>query len=94
MTELDNFSNPEKVYKLARKYLGKDIEIKPSTHKDKKYMLLNPETNKWVHFGQMGYEDYTKHGNEKRQNQFHLRNKAWATAPKFSPAWLSYHLLW
>ena len=24
-------------------------------------MLFNPTTSKWIHFGQMGYEDYTKH---------------------------------
>jgi hypothetical protein len=28
-------------------------------------MILNPNTNKWVHFGQLGYQDFTKHNDPK-----------------------------
>lgn len=94
MSDLYTFSDPKQVLKLAKKYIGKDVVLKPSTRKDKKYMVINPETNKWVHFGQMGYEDFTKHKDQARRHRFQLRNKAWADAPKYTPAWLSYYLLW
>ena len=48
---LENYSNPEIVYRNARIVYGPNVQIKPSTHAGKKYMLLNPETNKWFHFG-------------------------------------------
>jgi hypothetical protein len=85
------YSNPAKVRRIAHKY-GVDVEI--STRKDKKYMLLNPRTNKWVHFGQMGYEDYTKHLDKNRRKLFLIRNAAWEHADKYSPAWASWHILW
>ena len=47
-----------------------------------------------VHFGQMGYEDYTIHKDEKRRELFKKRNHKWETAEKYSPAWLSYYLTW
>ena len=56
-----NFSDPIKVQSNANKYFGKHIKIFESNRKDKKYMVLNPKTNKFVHFGAMGYEDFTKH---------------------------------
>jgi hypothetical protein len=49
---------------------------------------------KTIHFGMMGYEDWTKHHDKKRRASFQTRNKKWATAPRFSARWLSYHLLW
>lgn len=91
---LTDYSTPEIVYKKARHIFGSDVEIKPSTRKDKKYMLLNPETNKWVHFGQYGMEDYTKHKNNDRMMKFRTRNNRWANANEYSPAFLSYWLLW
>lgn len=63
-----------------------------STRKAKKYMIHDGQ--KWVHFGQKGYEDFTAHGDEKRRENFRRRNKRWATARVYSPAWLSYYLLW
>jgi len=62
-----------------------------SSRKDKKYMVFNG--TKMIHFGQFGYEDYTKHGDEKRRDNFRKRNMKWAHARKYSPAWLSYWLL-
>jgi hypothetical protein len=67
---------------------------KLSTRDDKKYMLYNPEKEKWVHFGQMGYQDYTQHLDKKRRALFMLRNLKWADKNKYSPAYLSYYLLW
>lgn len=92
--ELLNYSNPETVLKLAQKYYGDDVYITVSTRKDKKYMLLNPNTNKFIHFGLLPYEDYTYHKNLLRRNNFKNRNKKWANAEKYSPAYASYYLLW
>jgi len=50
--------------------------------------------HKIIHFGQMGYEDYTKHKDENRRNNFRIRNRRWAHQPKYTAGWLSYNLLW
>lgn len=89
--EILKYSNPSIVQQQANKYLGEKIYI--STRKDKKYMVKNPE-GKWIHFGQFGYEDYTKHKDENRRDNFRRRNAKWSKAEKYSPSWLSYWLLW
>ena len=91
--EMEKYSNPDIVREMADKYLGPDVPIHYSTRKDKKYMVQNPE-GKWIHFGQMGYEDFTRHRNLRRRDAFRTRNKKWATSQKWTPAWLSYWLLW
>ncbi len=92
--ELKDFSDPVKVYNKAKEMYGDDIDFDVSNRKNKKYKILNPETNNWVHFGQMNYEDYTKHKDKKRRDNFKRRNHKWANADRYSPAYLSYHLLW
>ena len=57
-------------------------------------MVINPKTSKPVHFGQMSYEDYTKHKDDTRRKKFRDRNHKWANAEKYTPAFLSYYLLW
>ena len=94
MKNLNLYSDPKTVYKLAHYIYGPDVEIKESTRKDKKYMMKNPFTNRWVHFGQYGYEDYTRHKNLSRRLAFRTRNRSWANENPFSPAFLSYYLLW
>ena len=89
---INKYSNPSIVMKKAKELNLNPIQL--SSRKDKKYMVLDPNTNKMVHFGQMGYEDYTKHHDEKRRELFRKRNHKWATAEKYSSAWLSYYLLW
>ncbi len=91
---LEDFSNPDIVYGRAKKVYGEDVDIKPSTRNGKKYMLYNPNTNKWVHFGAYGYDDYTKHKNKIRRDKFLIRNHKWATSDKYYPAFMSYYLLW
>ena len=44
------------VLKNAKSYLGNDVIILPSTRKNKKFMIMNPD-NKYVHFGDKRYED-------------------------------------
>ncbi len=90
LTQLKEYSNPEFVsWKAQQMGLNPDHE---SSRKDKKYMVFNG--TKMIHFGQFGYEDYTKHGDEKRRDNFRKRNMKWAYARKYSPAWLSFYLLW
>ena len=91
------YSDPTKVFKKAKEYLGKNVEIKLSTKEHKKYMVLNPETDKWIHFGQMGYEDYTKHKDLERRKSYLARASnmkgEWRNNP-YSPNNLSIHILW
>lgn len=91
---IEDYTNPIKVFQNAKRILGNDVNIKLSTRKDKKYMVLNPNTNKWIHFGQMGYQDYTKHQDNKRRQLFRLRNQKWAEQDLYSAGFLSYYLLW
>jgi hypothetical protein len=92
-TDILNYSNPSTVQKLARQYLGNDARVYLSTRAGKKYQIKDPNGN-WVHFGAWGYEDFTKHKDETRRKQFQQRNAMWKAADKWSPAFLSYHLLW
>jgi len=59
---LRQFSNPEEVKKKAQKY-GLN-PIYESTRKNKKYMVWNGD--KFIHFGAMGYSDFTKHHDQTR----------------------------
>ena len=90
------YSNPTEVYRKASKYLGKTAKIRLSTKKEKKYMVVTPD-GKTVHFGQMGYEDYTKHKNKTRRKNYLKRSRRirgnWKKN-KYSPNNLSIHLLW
>ncbi len=70
---LRQFSNPEEVKKKARYYNLNPIYA--STRKNKKYMVF--DGNKWIHFGAMGYSDFTKNHDTTRRNAFRSRNRAW-----------------
>ena len=94
--EIFKWSNPAEVLKKAEKYLGKGVVLAISTRKDKKYMVQKPD-GKWVHFGQMGYEDYTKHKNKQQRMNYlnratNIRGK-WKDE-KYSPNNLSINILW
>jgi len=91
--ELSKYSNHAKVLKKAIYLFGNDVKLRISTRKNKKYMIENSD-GKWIHFGQMGYEDYTLHKDKERRKAFKNRNKAWQNAPIYSPRFLSYFILW
>ena len=97
MDSINKYSNPKIVYKNAKKYLGKDVNIKLSDKPAKKYMILNPNTNKFVYFGQMGYEDFTKHKDEKRRENYLKRTAnirgQWQDNP-YSANMISRKILW
>ncbi len=44
-------------------------------------MILDPETNKYIHFGEWSFEDYTKHKDKKRRDEFLKRNHKWKNYP-------------
>ena len=91
------YSNPRVVYSKAEKYLGDKVQIKVSTKKDKKFMVFNPNTENWVHFGQQGYEDFTKHQDPIRQQNYLKRTaniKGDWRNDKYSPNNLSRNILW
>lgn len=91
--DFKKWSDPKEAQKQAHKFLGKDAKLYYSTRKNKKYMIQDP-SGKWVHFGFFGAEDFTKHKDETRRKLFRIRNAKWKNADKWTPAWLSYHILW
>ena len=91
---IELYSNPDIVYKKAKKLFGDDIELYISTRKNKKYMIKFPTNRKFIHFGEYGFEDFTKHKNKKRRDLFQIRNNKWKDKIYDSPAYLSYYLLW
>ena len=97
--EILKYSNHIKAQENAIKYLGSDALLYLSTRKDKKYMIMNPNTGKMVHFGQLNppYEDFLKHGNEQRRQHYlkrsaHIRGN-WRDDP-YSSNNLSRNILW
>ena len=94
--EIRKYSNPPEVYRRASRYLGKTVKIGLSSRNDKKYMVISPDGHK-VHFGQMGYEDYTKHANKTRRKNYLTRSGKikgdWAKN-KYSANNLARKLLW
>ena len=93
MDRICEVSNPELVLKQLKKYYGDKVDLYLSTSKNKKYMVYN-EDGKKIHFGSIIYQDYTKHKNKQRRDSFRNRNKKWKDADKYTPAHLSYYLLW
>ena len=95
-SEIRKYSNPTEVYRKASKYLGKTAKIELSPKRDKKYMVITPDGRK-VHFGQMGYQDYSFHRNKTRRKNYLTRSGKikgdWAK-DKYSANNLARRLLW
>ncbi len=95
--ELNLYSNPTTAQKQAFKYLGKSAILYQSTNKNKKYKIYDSHNEKWVHFGQIGYEDYTKHRDKERRKNYLTRSAKisgnWKNN-KYSPNNLSRNILW
>lgn len=94
--ELIQYSDPSRVHKNALDYFGKDIPLYISNKPSKKFMIKKPD-GKYVHFGQMGYRDFTRSLDKSRQERYLKRAMAirgkWYVDP-YSPNMLSMHLLW
>ena len=94
MENLLRYSNFQIVNKKANELYNRDVFL--STRKDKKYMIMN-DANKWIHFGQLGYQDFTKHLDENRRLNYLKRSykiKGNWKENIFSPNNLSINLLW
>lgn len=84
----------KKIKKIASRKKIKG-QISASTRKNKKYMIVLPDSKKKIHFGAVGYEDYLDHGDKKRRDKFHSRfktNKGYND--KNSGLYYSSKLLW
>jgi hypothetical protein len=95
--EIWKWSNPEKVADNARKYLGDMAVVFRSTKPKKKYMIFDPVNKKWVFFGEINYEDFTKHQDPKRRENYLTRTASmkgnWKNN-KYSANNLSRNILW
>ncbi len=101
---LNDFSNYNEVLKRARYYYGNDVVLLPSTRATKKYMILFNPNGSFVHFGGMGYLDYTKYRQlyDKKTANLHrtrylnraLKIKGNWMDNAYSPNYLSIILLW
>ena len=93
--ELLQYSNPQIVAQRLQQYLpGTQLYI--SSRDNKKYMVQRPQGG-WSHFGQMGYQDFTRHGDPVRRDRYLKRAMAirgdWRK-DEYSPNALSIVLLW
>lgn len=94
---LYEWTNPKEAQKKAFKYLGKNAIIYKSSNPKKKFMILDPNKNKMVHFGQINFQDFLKHKNLDRRNRFLKRTAnmrgEWRDN-KYSANNLSREILW
>jgi len=95
-TEILKYSNPKVAQKKANIYFGKQTPLYLSTRKNKKYMVEDPKGKK-VHFGQLGFSDFTLHKDKKRRQSYLSRASKikgdWKNKP-YSPNLLSQNILW
>jgi len=89
------FSNPKEVANRAKRFYH--TTVYRSTRPTKKYMIFDNQNKKWIHFGQMYYEDYTRHKDENRRINYLTRSAGirgdWREN-LYSPNNLSRLLLW
>ena len=67
--DLIKISDPYTVFTKFKKIYPINSEIKINTRKNKKYMIYDPDKEKWFHFGSI-MTDCTRHGDTKRQINF------------------------
>jgi hypothetical protein len=91
------YSSPRIAQKQAYKYLGKTAKLYPGRAKNKKYSIYDKKNHSWKSFGQMGYEDFTKHKNKTRRRNYLTRSAGisgdWKK-DRYSANNLSRHILW
>jgi hypothetical protein len=91
-----NTSNFEIVKDRYKKIYG-DEQIYISDKFPKKYYVINPRNNRKVYFGDIRYEDYTKHTDDKRRDLYlsrALNIKGDWYNNIYSPNYLAIVLLW
>lgn len=94
--EVKKYSNPLEVKKKAKAHGYDPSCLFLSPRANKKYMMITPEGRR-VHFGQIPYEDFTKHKDTRRRENYLRRSGGtrgdWRSNP-YSPNTLSRTLLW
>ena len=93
---LKKVSNPTIVTRKAKQIFGSAVKIVESRAKSKKYALIKPNGTR-VNFGSIDYEDYTKHKNATRRDNYLKRSagiKSNWKGNKYSANLLSRRLLW
>jgi hypothetical protein len=91
---MERVSDIKKVNKLSKMIYKKSVV--PSTRKNKKYMILNDD-DKYIHFGDSRFEDFTKHNDLERKKRYLDRAtkiKGNWKKDKYSPNLLSQNILW
>ena len=91
------YSSPTQAQKMATKYLGKTAKLYPANNPVKKYRICDPVSKKWVNFGQLGYEDYTRHKDKTRRHNYLTRSAGMSgnwKSNKFSANNLSRKIIW
>jgi hypothetical protein len=95
--KLYKYSNPVEAQRRATYIFGDNGQLYKSTNNKKKFMIYDFLNNKWVHFGQMGYEDFLKHNDLDRRERYLKRatnmKGEWRDNP-FSANNLSINILW
>lgn len=97
--QLLKVSNPQKVVENAIKYFNDpNIQVYLSTHKNKKYMVVNKDNMHKVNFGDIRYSDFTKKHNDIKRREAYL-NRAYNIRGnwidnKYSRNNLAINLLW
>lgn len=97
LSEIQKYSDPYDAQEKSLKYLGNNGILFLSPKKDKKYRVYDNRTKKWIDFGQMGYEDFTKHHDEDRRRAYLSRAtniKGNWKMNKYSPNNLAINILW
>ena len=93
---LAKYSTPSIAQKRANEYFGHPVRLYPSTRKGKKYQIKDP-SGKWIHFGLLGYQDFTKHHDKTRRKRYLARatkiHGNWKKNP-YSANNLAIHILW
>jgi hypothetical protein len=95
--KLYKYSDPNKAQQMAYKYLGKTAKLYPANNIHKKYKICDLKNKKWINFGQIGYEDYTRHKDKHRRKSYLTRTANmrgnWKSN-KYSANNLSRNILW
>ena len=95
-TKLKKVSNPTTVKRKAKQIFGSSVKIVESKSKTKKYAVRTP-TGKLVNFGSIDYEDFTKHKDKQRRDNYLKRSAGikgnWMNN-KYSANILSRKILW
>tara|TARA_R110000772_G_scaffold222362_2_gene332846 strand:- start:361 stop:636 length:276 start_codon:yes stop_codon:yes gene_type:complete len=90
----------DKLKKRAMKLDSDIIDLKRSTRKGKKWMVIRKDGTK-THFGSYGMSDYTIHKDPTRRDRYRkrhskilLKDRRPAYTVKGTPAFYSWHILW